>query len=48
MKRADTFERGKIWVLNIHIVLSSYVFLYTMGVFNPCQDNVAASLNSGS
>jgi MFS family permease len=47
MQRSNTFSTKKIWVLNIHIVISSYMFLYTMGVFNPCTDSVAASLNWG-
>jgi len=34
--------------MNIHIVLASYLFLYTWGVFNPCQLNVSASLGWGS
>lgn len=48
MQRSDTFSASRIWVLDIHIVIGSYLFLYTLGVFNPCQDNVAASLNWGS
>ena len=48
MKRSVTFETRRVWIVDIHIVIGSYLFLYTLGVFNPCQDNVAASLGWGS
>jgi MFS family permease len=33
--------------MDIHIVIASFIFLYTMGVFNPSQLNISASLDWG-
>ena len=48
MRESGTFETRKIWIVDLHIVIDAFLFLYTLGVFNPCQDNVAASLGWGS
>ena len=37
-----------VWYLVIHIVLSSFIFSYSLGVFNTCTENVSASLNWGA
>ncbi|OMJ85248.1 hypothetical protein SteCoe_13484 [Stentor coeruleus] len=41
------YNEKQVWILNTHICIASFVFLYTLGVFNTCTSNVAASLNWG-
>ena len=48
MRRLNTFAQRRIWIMDIHIVIASFIFLYTMGVFNPSQLNISASLDWGS
>ena len=48
MLKADSFNHKNIWTMDIHIVIASFIFLYTMGVFNPSQLNISASLDWGS
>ena len=48
MNTSGTFETRKMWIVDLHILIGSFLFQYTLGVFNPCQDNVAASLGWGS
>ena len=48
MELTQNFKYFKIWVKAIHISLCSFLFLYSIGVFNPCQLNVAGTLNWGS
>lgn len=37
----------KVWGLALHIVISGFLFCYTLGVFNSCAKNVGESLNWG-
>ena len=38
----------KVWEIVIHIVISSFLFGYTLGVFNTSSENVGATLGWGS
>ena len=48
MEHTKSFKSSKIWIKSINISLCGFIFLYTIGVFNPCQLNVAGTLNWGS
>ncbi|OMJ73234.1 hypothetical protein SteCoe_28108 [Stentor coeruleus] len=48
MEKEENIKHGQVWKICLHIVIASFVFYYTVGVFNPCTENVAASLNWGS
>lgn len=38
----------RIYIISIHISISDYIFGYTIGVFNTCQDNVAYTMGWSS
>ena len=38
------YKRSQVWSLACHICIGSFVFVYTLGVFNTCTDNISASL----
>ncbi|OMJ94600.1 hypothetical protein SteCoe_2249 [Stentor coeruleus] len=44
---ANQYNVKQIWILSVNISIASYIFLYTLGVFNTCTSNVAASLDWG-
>ena len=41
------YRSSRVWIVCFHIVLSSFIFAYTFGVFNTCAVNVSATLNWG-
>ena len=41
------YKKGKVWFTAIHGVLGMFIFSYNIGVFTPCQLNVAAALEWG-
>ena len=47
MENHKNFKSSQVWIQSCHIALSGFVFLYSNGVFNTCQANVAASLGWG-
>lgn len=46
--REETLKESKVWSLVCHICIGNLVFLYTLGVFNTCTDNVSAYFSWGS
>ena len=42
------YHEGKVWEIVLHIVLSSFLFGYNLGVFNSSSRSVGASLDWGS
>ena len=44
----DLYNVRSVWILVTHISISGFVFVYTLGVFDTCTDNVAASLGWNS
>ena len=44
----ENYQVGKIRKIAIHIVISGYLFGFTLGIFNTCTDNVSATLHWGS
>lgn len=40
-------KTGKVWFLNLHIVIANFLFSYSLGVFNTCAENVSATLDWG-
>ena len=48
MHTSKLYKSSKIWLKAINISFSEFLLFYTLGVFNPCQLNVAATLNWGS
>lgn len=47
MENHKNYKSSQVWIQATHIALSGFVFLYSNGVFNTCQANVAASLGWG-
>lgn len=38
-------NRFRIWVKALHIALSFFIYGYSLGVFNPCLENISYSLS---